>query len=699
MSLCSACLHVLGLNVGVGPERPVPHHASMTDYLEAVRKRCPLCWRGYRLLRPAAISRLRVLEDEEARSSIGSTARAVDNTTKHGTRIFRMDTLYGLSFSLQLEGIPATSSIAWNALFLIPADDLMRFPQQHDLPANTGSMAALATVSRWLNRCVSNHSKCRIPNESNAFRPKRLVDIGKHPSLFFVISGDQAPSIESYITLSYKWGLVNDILLTTATEDQLRSGRAIEDLPQTFQETFSVARYIGIRFVWIDCLCIIQKGDGGKDWASECSRMSEIYRHAYCNIAANYGSEIKGLFFERNPCFYNQAKIQIPDDSGQGTADWVSVDRYLWPMEVNNSPLNNRGWVFQERMLAPRVIHFCSQEIFWECREDFLCESFPDVLPPSELFHLGKTIPLRQSPSEIWPGSNWEGDENFPVNDLAYEVWDDIVKPYTACQFTHPSDKLVAISGIARHMKVYVKDTYIAGMWLKRLSAELAWWVYRDRDRHVLGEEPSYYAPSFSWASVKGQINSAGPFAIGILVQVECVTLTSGNQGLETDKPFTDDVFGILLESPPFQLKVAGNLRSARLYKLEEWKLSVPNSVRDVNKGGGGSSMHKDNDRVELRPRLDFQVPDSETENFAEAEFYMIYWRHGPQPGHYDMTGAHLHCMLLSVLDAVRGQFRRIGWVLARDPDDINLMLRDGVEEGLPGRFNEEQGLYTIYLV
>ncbi|KAI1354716.1 HET-domain-containing protein [Xylaria sp. FL0043] len=660
MSLCSACLHVLGLNIGVGPERPVPHHASISDYLEAVRKGCPLCWRRYRLLRPAAISRLRVLEDEEARSSIGSTARAVDNTTKHGTRIFKMDTLYGLSFSLQLEGIPANSSIAWNALFLIPADDLMRFPQQHDLPANTGSTAALATVSCWLNRCVSNHSKCHIPNESNTFRPKRLVDIGKHPSLFFVISGDQAPSIESYITLSYEWGLVNDILLTTATEKQLRSGRAIKDLPRIFQEAFSVARYIGIRFLWIDCLCIIQKGDGGKDWASECSRMSEIYRHAYCNIAADYGSETRGLFFERNPRFYNKARIQIRDDSGQGTVDWVSVDKYLWPMEVNNSPLNNRGWVFQERMLVPRVVHFCSQEIFWECREDFLCESFPDVLPPSELFHLGKMIPIRQSPSEIWPGSEWEGNENFPVNDLAYEVWDDIVKAYTACQFTYPSDKLVAISGIARHMKAYIKDTYIAGM-----------------DRYVLGEEPSYYAPSFSWASVKGQINSSGPFATGILVQVECVTLASGNQGHNNAEPFTDDVFGILLRSAPFQLKVTGKLRSTRLYK-----------PRDVNKGGGETSMHKKYECVELRPRLDFQ-----------AEFYMVYWRHGPEPGHYDMTGAYLHCMLLSVLDEVRGQFRRIGWVLARDPDDINLMLRDGAEEGLPGHFNEEQGLYTIYLV
>ncbi|KAI0813002.1 HET-domain-containing protein [Xylaria sp. FL0064] len=576
MSLCSACLHVLGPNrIVVGPERFIPHHASITDYLEAVRKGCPLCWRGYRLLRPPAISTLQVLEDEEARSSIGSTALAVDNTTKHGTRIFKMDTLYGLSFSLQLEGIPVNSSIAWNALFLIPADDLMRFPQQHDLPANTGSTAAMTTVSRWLNRCVSHLSKCRIPNESHAFRPKRLVDIGKHPSLFSVVPGDQEPSMESYITLSYKWGL-------------LRSERPIEDLPRIFQEAFFVARYIGIRF----------------DWASECSRMSEIYQHVYCNIAADYGSETSGLFFDRNPGLYDEARIQIPDGNEQGTVEWASVDKYLWRMEVDNSPLNNRGWVFQERMLATRVVHFCSQEIFWECRENFLCESFPDVLPPSELFHLGKTIPLRQSPSEIWPGSDWEGDENFPVNDLAYEVWDDIVKAYTACQFTYPSDKLA-----------YIKDTYLAGMWQKRLSAELAWW------------EPSYYAPSFSWASVKGQINSSGPFAIGILVQVECATLASRNQGHENDEPFTDDVIG--------------KLRSARLYKREEWKLGVPNSARD----------------------------------------------------------AYLHCMPLSLLDAVRGQFRRIGWVLARDSDDINLMLRDGVEEGLPGRFDGDQGLYTIYLV
>ena len=38
------------------------------------------------------------------------------------------------------------------------------------------------------------------------------------------------------------------------------------------------------------------------------------------------------------------------------------------------SPLLDRCWVYQERILSPRVFHFTAEEIAWECFQDFWCE-------------------------------------------------------------------------------------------------------------------------------------------------------------------------------------------------------------------------------------------------------------------------------------------------------------------------------------
>ncbi|KAM0418893.1 hypothetical protein ACHAPT_012158 [Fusarium lateritium] len=361
----------------------------------------------------------------------------------------------------------------------------------------------------------------------------------------------------------------------------------------------------------------------------------------------------------------------------------------MWATEVNNSPLNGRGWVFQERLLAPRVIHFCRQEIFWECREHFCCETFPESLPPAEILDLSQTVSLRQLPSEVWEGCIWAGDENFPVEELPYEVWDDIIKAYTKCQFTYPSDKLVAISGVAQYTKPIIKDTYLAGMWQKRLSAELAWWMYPDRDRYVFGKEPPYYAPSFSWASVKGQVNSSGPFALGILVQVQCVSVASGPQCNSPNEPFAHDVFGTALKSPAFQLRVTGRLRSFNLRKQDTWKAIV-----QIPAAQGTSTS----DSVELNAWLDFHIPDSDRHAFKSETCHLIHWRYGPEAGDYDMSGATLHCMLIRRVDQARDQFRRIGWAIVDDPE-MSLMLKDETWEELSHCFDKERQTSVVYLV
>ncbi|KAH8647295.1 hypothetical protein BX600DRAFT_518564 [Xylariales sp. PMI_506] len=397
--------------------------------------------------------------------------------------------------------------------------------------------------------------------------------------------------------------------------------------------------------------------------------MGQVYQNAFLNIAADHSSEGQDLFFDRDPDYDVNIKINMHKPGSTEIMEWVSVDHNLWITEVNQSPLNNRGWVMQERALSSRVVHFCQSQVFWECREASCCETFPDVLPSPDIFQLGDAVP----------------------------VWDDIVKAYTRCLLTYPSDKLVAISGVAKYLKSIIRDTYLAGMWRKRLAAELAWWMYPGRDRYTWGEpdQQRYYAPSFSWASVKGQINSSGPFAIGFLVEVECVTLGSGSG--EDDQVFSDDVFGISLHEPSFQIRARGKLRPARLVKGKDWLLHIARKLEASQPDSGGLISEKTS-YIALEPFLDFTIPDQHTERFEAETFYIICWRYGPDPGEYDMSQSTLYAMILQHVDGKPGQFRRIGWVRA-GAENAEEILNAQPSTSLPGYFDKALRTHTIYLI
>ncbi|CAJ0538700.1 Ff.00g066840.m01.CDS01 [Fusarium sp. VM40] len=622
MALCTTCHEALSLdNVGSFHELAIPHHSSISAFLAAVSQRCHLCWSAHRHLQPHIKSKFDELASQEASRSVTSQGSSCLSSARKADKVTRIiwkkeySILNGpqyLNLNLELDGIPGRTPIGYKSLFFMPT---------------IGMSQASVSYRSIFTSLISRRCKEVPPADEPLFQYQLtsvsrhgyglagpiLLDISGESGQIRLVSGTQVSSTESYITLSYRWGTRMDIMLTQQNQADLRLGLSVQKLSRTFQDTILVARQIGVRFLWIDRLCIIQDGDDGRDWAAESIRMGLIYQHGYCNISADSASDTQGLFFDRDLDFFRQVRISTRDVGGSIT-EWTSIDRDMWATEVNNSVLNSRGWVFQERLLASRVIHFCRQEIFWECRQRFCCESFPESLPSAEVLDLSQTASLRQLPTELAKDSPWAGIMDFPIEDLPYDGWDDVVKAYTKCQFTYPQDKLVAIAGVARHMKSSIKDIYLAGMWKKRLSAELAWWVYPDRDRYTYGQEPSYYAPSFSWASVKGQINSSGPFALGILVEVDCVTMDSGQHNGRRDKPILEDVFGVALKSPMFQLKVIGKLRSFKLHKKEVWKAIMPVSTYAAKQSALTTSI------VELDAWLDFAIPDSESSYFERVK-------------------------------------------------------------------------------
>lgn len=174
----------------------------------------------------------------------------------------------------------------------------------------------------------------------------------------------------------------------------------LKDLPKTFQDAIRFTRRTPVEYIWIDSLCILQ--DSEDDWQDEAVRMEHVYSNAYCNIAATAGSHTQaGCFVERDvnvclPVIINLApqfhaslsalyqtisQKLVSTDSNKGVGfdpgKYICHEENLWEREITNSILMRRAWVFQERFLAKRVLHFASSQIFFECRTSQKSEICP----------------------------------------------------------------------------------------------------------------------------------------------------------------------------------------------------------------------------------------------------------------------------------------------------------------------------------
>lgn len=291
----------------------------------------------------------------------------------------------------------------------------------------------------------------------------------------------------------------------------------------------------------------------------------------------------------------------------EGLRRCVLIDTSHWDNLVNNTPVNVRAWVLQERLLAPRVLHFCKGSIAWECGGFTRAEGHPTGLPSFQLQH-DKILPevslkgldpfkhgreLRM----IRLGDSKEPDPHIPERDLyGFELWARVVKMYSRMNLTVPKDKLIALSGIAQLMSTNVIGSkeepaqYVAGLWRKYLESQLLWRVEPIFRRHNQtfqnpGRRPQdFRAPSFSWASVdaqKGVDDQPGNgITYGEVTDKDlCIEIGKDESGVVIENKTTNS-FGLVTGG---HIMLYGKLRKIKLSRGERgrfyWRLLQRNAV------------------------------------------------------------------------------------------------------------------------
>ncbi|KAL8946878.1 MAG: hypothetical protein Q9222_006783 [Ikaeria aurantiellina] len=358
--------------------------------------------------------------------------------------------------------------------------------------------------------------------------PTRLVEIlppGKGTDLRICHTQVDTPA-GPYMTLSHRWGTASFLKLTLANLASLVKGFSIADLPQTFQDAVAVTGRLGCKYLWIDSLCIIQ--DSKDDWLHEAGLMGEVYANARCNIAATWNSSSDdGCFRERNVSEVEGLVVR-PKWADLKSTTFRVVAFELWEDLVTSASLNSRAWVVQERLLAPRVLHFGRTQLAWECHQVDACETYPAGLPVAQ--QSAETIHKGLDPDTDGKRLQSMGDSRSSPNLHTYHLWNKIVAAYTAGELTVASDKLVAISGLAKRMQTMLQDEYLAGLWKGTLSSDLLWRVTGGKRADGLPSAiaKQYRAPSWSWAALDGHIMPGRPNTERILISIEeAVTIPS----------------------------------------------------------------------------------------------------------------------------------------------------------------------------
>lgn len=334
----------------------------------------------------------------------------------------------------------------------------------------------LELAKRWLQTCSKNHNACK--GCENNRMPTRLLALGEGGLRLVTTTGWDTAYRPQYATLSHCWGGIDFLKLTTTTLELFKKSIPLEQLTKTFRDTIAVVRKLGILYLWIDSFCIIQ--DSSEDWETEATLMSSVYGSSTITIAAAGAVNGNSGLFLQPEGYVGKVHIDVPTDSG--AQSWDIVAPSIHETSVSKSALSKRAWAVQERLLSPRILYFTDKELFWECGSLLACESFPERLPAE----------CCRSRYFLKKGQSFSG------------TWSIVVQLYTQANLTFGSDKLVAISGIARIAQKENNDNYLAGMWRNEMEAQLCWHLEGSGTRPA-PTEPCR-APSWSWASIDGEI-------------------------------------------------------------------------------------------------------------------------------------------------------------------------------------------------
>ncbi|KAJ3579492.1 hypothetical protein NPX13_g1073 [Xylaria arbuscula] len=362
----------------------------------------------------------------------------------------------------------------------------------------------LDRVRAWARSCDTDHAgTCHnldewasIPPPSLA--PLLLVDVIS--KCLVEIAADRIVNTR-YVALSYVWGQLRDVLETTrANEQDLRKEHALESpscvarLPGTVRDAIELVSRLGLPYLWVDRLCIVQDDLDRK--LPQLEQMGAIYANAYMTLVAADGDDanhgLRGSF----PGVASPRVLGSPRLSFTPTGKPLVVEPEFAP-RTGPGEWHRRGWTFQERTLSNRNLVFQQGRVFWECRGAVWTEELAFGPSGASASHLFGAIPRNQNTK---PSAYRTTLSRWP-DLVAYEI---LVRTYSELLLSFPTDALRAFTGIINTVSRSFPGGMLYGIPEYFFDYGLLWAPYTPIQRRLVSGRRDPSLPSWSWAGWTG---------------------------------------------------------------------------------------------------------------------------------------------------------------------------------------------------
>ncbi|OAL52770.1 HET-domain-containing protein [Pyrenochaeta sp. DS3sAY3a] len=353
---------------------------------------------------------------------------------------------------------------------------------------------------RWhLDQCLDNHEECYLHEFT-------CSAVEEHFWVIDTVRRIIVPAKKSmeYAALSYVWGgaradythfqkLASRNAGIWSTINKLVAGngtpgaRLPENLPATISDAIAFCRGIGVRFLWVDSICIDQQSHEMKEYLIP--KMDSIYMRAMVTIIAAAGDDA------------NAGLPGVRRDTRSDTRDIIDIQGHKFvtactPAKelIASTTWWKRAWTYQEGWLSPRCFIFTSHEVLFCCTRCTTRESL----------HAHSADVQNGLAAQLW----MTRDIGFPTGiaqirdeDRVSSLFTGIMRLYSTRKLSFAADRIKAVQGCLNIITQHCEISCWHGMPLQfnAIGGALMW-------RHMQASSRTHpQFPSYAWASWDGE--------------------------------------------------------------------------------------------------------------------------------------------------------------------------------------------------
>jgi hypothetical protein len=331
-------------------------------------------------------------------------------------------------------------------------------------------------LRQLIDECTpASHEHCGPVQETTTRLPLdfRVLDVEEERLV-------KLPTGKQHVALSYVWGAPESAGPTTvlANVGAYENKVPTDSLPRTLRDAMKACRHLGQRYLWIDRLCIVQ--DDARSKMEQIAAMGRIYRSAALVIIASAGQDANSPLPGVSCCRPKDTAIQFLLKGQDRSTVW-------W----------ERGWTYQEAVLARRKLYFTAHQVLFECdtvakREKTRGRNWAKLRDPGDADGAWlKTMRLHKTTDGV-----------LDPDIVAYV---EQVKEYNHRTLSFPADIFDAFAGIASELFGSKGGCHFNLPRAHFVQALL--WIVEPGDSVKVREVPDMRLPTWSWVSVMGHIH------------------------------------------------------------------------------------------------------------------------------------------------------------------------------------------------